>query len=152
MLLKLLLPHYNRMITRGSIAKWHKAEGERVGFGEDLFDLKVEAVQINRLLPFDVPEQIELLVNAQAAVRQLSDEELMSAAPGPDADSSPWVFGMRITSSDRGILRKIYAREGDARQVGDLLAVLSTEENEPLPEADQAPREAGVFRVVANLI
>jgi hypothetical protein len=152
MLLKLLLPPYNRMVTGGSVVKWHKAEGERVAFGEDLFDLKVEAVQINPLLPVDVPEQIELLVNAQVAVRQLSDEELMSAAPGPDADSSPWVFGMRITSSDRGILRKIYAGQGDLRQIGDLLAVLSTEENEALPGADQPLSRAGVFRVIANLI
>jgi multidrug efflux pump subunit AcrA (membrane-fusion protein) len=151
MLLKLLLPPYNRMVTGGSILQWHKAEGERVVFGDDLFDLKVETVQVTPLPPPDVPKQIEMLVNAQAAARHLADEEVATAGPGPQADRQQVVFFMRIASSDQGILRKILAKEGDQREVGNLLAVLSTEENEPI-EADHALTGASVFRVIANMI
>jgi multidrug efflux pump subunit AcrA (membrane-fusion protein) len=151
MLSKLLMPHYNRMVTGGVIVQWHKAEGEWVTFGDDLFDLKVEAVQVTRLLPFDVPKQIEMLVNAQAAARHLSDEEVTIADLTPHADSQRAVFFMRIASSDQGILRKIFAKEGDRRDVGDLLAVLSTEATEPIA-ADHALTGASVFRVVANMI
>jgi multidrug efflux pump subunit AcrA (membrane-fusion protein) len=152
MLLKLLLPDYNRMVTGGSILLWHKAEGEWVAFGDGLFDLKVEAIQVTPLPPLDVPKQIELLINAQAAARHLAAREVAITESRSQPDSQRAVFGMRITSSDHGMLRKIYAQEGDRREIGDLLAVLSTEENEQIHEADHALNGASVFRVVANMI
>ena len=152
MLLKLLLPDYNRMVTGGSILQWHKAEGEWVAFGDDLLDLKVEAIQVTPLPPLDVPKQIELLINAQAAARHLADQDVAIGEARPQPDNQRAVFGMRITSSDHGILRKIHAQECDRREIGDLLAVLSTEENEPIHEADHALNGASVFRVVANMI
>jgi multidrug efflux pump subunit AcrA (membrane-fusion protein) len=151
MLLKLLLPQYNHMVTGGSIAQWHKAEGEWVTFGDVLFDLKVERIQITRLLPFDVPRQIEMLVNAQAAARHLSDEEVGIAAPVLQSDCQLAVFRMRIASSDHGILRKIYAKEGEHREVGDVLAVLSTEEDEPIEGVDESVAKVSVFRAVASM-
>jgi multidrug efflux pump subunit AcrA (membrane-fusion protein) len=152
MLMKLLLPDYNRMVTGGSILQWHKAEGERVAFGDDLFDLKVEAVQVTPLLPFDVPKQIELLINAQLAARHLADEEVTITEPSPRPDRQLAAFCMRITSSDHGILRKIYVQEGEQREIGELLAVLSTEENEPIHESNPTLTGASVFRAVANMI
>jgi multidrug efflux pump subunit AcrA (membrane-fusion protein) len=140
------------MITRGSIVKWHKAEGQRVAFGEALCDLKVEEIQISQLLPFDVPRQIELLINAQEAARHLLDEDVAFADPGPQPDCQLAVFGMRVISSDHGVLRKIHAKEGDQREIGDLLAMFSTEENQPIHVPNQVPTGASVFRAVVNLI
>jgi hypothetical protein len=151
MFLKLLMPYYNRMITGGSILKWHKAEREWVAFGEDLFDLHVEEVQVTQLLPLDVAKQIEILVYAQTAARAVAEHGVTHTCATPPSDSQMSDFSMRVTSSDHGILRKIYAKEGDRRRIGDLLALLSTEENEPIEEDDHAIAGASLFRVVMNM-
>jgi hypothetical protein len=152
MLLKLLLPYYNRMVTGGFILHWHKAEGDHVAFGDDLLDLKVEEILVTQLLPFDVPKQIELLSSAQAAALQLAGVDVDIARSTPQPDRQAAEFCMRITSSDEGYLRRIIAQKGEQRQIGDLLAVFSTEENELLEEADKSLALASGFRVVANMI
>jgi hypothetical protein len=146
------MPHYNRSVTTCSIVRWHKAQGELVAYGDDLLDLKVDEIQVTPLLPSDVPKQIEILFNAQAAVHQLDDEDVLIADSRRLADSQASVFHLRITSSDQGFLRRIYAAEGDRREVGDLLAVLSAEANGPIEVADHVLAGASMFRVIANMI
>lgn len=58
---------------------------------------------------------------------------------------------VRVTSSDAGLLRRIYAREGGRHEVGDLLAVLVTGDTEPVPE-DPACADGTVFRVVTSVL
>lgn len=48
MLFKLVIPQTNRQIQGGSIIKWHKAEGEWVDFGDDLFDYRVDEINLLR--------------------------------------------------------------------------------------------------------
>jgi len=55
-----------------------------------------------------------------------------------------------ITSSDMGIIRRIYAQEGAHHRVGDLLAVLGTDANESIDETDLMLTQASAFRVVVN--
>src|SRR5262249_45853260 len=47
---------------------------------------------------------------------------------------------VRVTSSDRGYLRRICAAEGESREVGGLLAVLTTTPDEPI---EHGPDKAG---------
>jgi len=137
MILKLMMPHVNGMVQGGSIAQWFKAEGERVNYGEDLFDLKVE-------------------IRLRRAVRSLS-EDLKSLAEGKELEADSLrqveerpsaVFLVRITSSDMGIMRRIYTQDGAHYRVGDLLAMLTTDENEPFDGPELAASKASLFRVV----
>ena len=58
----------------------------------------------------------------------------------------------RVTASDVGVLRRIETKEGAYGEMGSLLAILSTEENEPMNPLDEDFTKASEFRVVTNLV
>jgi pyruvate/2-oxoglutarate dehydrogenase complex dihydrolipoamide acyltransferase (E2) component len=105
--MRLVVPYVDRLIKGGAVAAWHKREGDRVDYGDDLVDL-------------------------EASVRG--------------------VTLVRVTASDSGVVRRISASEGTERQEGELLALLSTEPDEPVDEAPAAVAASSVFRVVANIV
>jgi len=115
------------------IVQWYKSEGEWVGYGDDLFEMRVE--EIKTFMRPNRPKEI---------IRSLNN-------PSTTVWNARAYALLRITSSDIGILRRIYVKEGMRREVGDLLAVLTTDEKEPFEEASQAMAEASRFRVVTNV-
>ncbi len=127
MLLKLVLPQFDRAARRGSVARWHKAEGEWVRYGEDIVDIKVEEIAVTARSG-----------SAKAVLGGANVDRVVT--------SDRWDWLLRVTSSDMGVLRRIDVAEGAAWEIGDSLAVLSTEEQEPL--ADTA--ESTHFRIVVN--
>jgi pyruvate/2-oxoglutarate dehydrogenase complex dihydrolipoamide acyltransferase (E2) component len=107
MVLKLLMPYVDRTVRGGAVRAWHKREGDRVEYGDDLFDLA-------------------------AAIRGL--------------------IVVRVTASDQGYLRRICVPEGARRDENALLALLTTEPDEPLSEIERDGAGASAFRVVVNLV
>jgi pyruvate dehydrogenase E2 component (dihydrolipoamide acetyltransferase) len=107
MVLRLLMPYVDRTVRGGAVRTWHKREGDRVEYGDDLFDLA-------------------------AAIRGL--------------------IVVRVTASDQGYLRRIYAEEGAQRDENELLALLTTEPDEPLDDAERARGGTSAFRVVVNVV
>jgi hypothetical protein len=154
MLLKLLLPYHDRGILGGVIVKWHKAEGEWINYGDDLFDLKVEEL---RGLKHQAGGErlVQTLTSPQVARRLMRVKDLMMEDAEPPEQAygmGAGQFYMRITASDAGALRRVRAREGEYRKVGDLLALLTTEEQEPVPEGDQGLDGVSTFRAVTNFL
>jgi len=141
MLLKLVMPQVNRMIHAGAVCRWHKAEGERVDYGEDVCDVRVDIER--RRLAHPLSDIIGLLTGSS----RLTATELQREAPG----QTPF-FIVRLTASDAGILRRICAPEGTGAPVGGLLALLTTDLDEAPDLGDEALRRAGAFRVVANAV
>lgn len=138
MILKLVMPPVDRMIQGGTIIRWYKVEGERVEYGDDLFDMMT--AQKNNCVK-TLAEQIKQMTTGKVlAVQDILDSDIT-----PDGPSS----FVRVTSSDVGYLRRIYSPEGTRQDIGALLAVLTTDRNES-PDLD--PSEACVFRVVANVL
>ena len=135
MLLRLVMPYIDRRIQGGTIVKWHKKEGEWVHHGDDLFDFRVEEVAfISRLtIPKQIIRSLNTAWSARTRLHRAGVRQIIS-----------------ITSSDIGIIRRIYAKKGVHHKVGDLLAGLTTDEKEPFDEASHAVKEASLFRVVAN--
>jgi pyruvate/2-oxoglutarate dehydrogenase complex dihydrolipoamide acyltransferase (E2) component len=131
-LLKLVVPYVDRMFHGGCITKWHKAEGEWVNPGDDLFDIQI-ADGVRVLRAYRRPAQV-------LKGNRLS-QMIHSCA-----------LSLRVTSSDMGFMRRIYASPGAHRQVGEVTAVLTTEENEPLEKAGEAVAEVSEFRVIADYI
>jgi hypothetical protein len=142
------------MIRAGSIVKWHKTEGAPIHYGDDLFDMKVEEVarhqaaleQANQLM-------VEPIEYEKWAEKTLQTRNLSVDAIGPESSTLQLKdsFLIRVASSDNGILRRVCAKEGEHRGVGDLLALITTEEGEPVEDSDQGLRDVGIFRIVANM-
>jgi len=158
MLLKLVMAYggdLGWMIRAGSILKWHKAEGDPIRYGDDLFDMKVEEVvrhqasfeQVNQLQT-RTPGALDKWAAQQPATKNMTIEAIDPAGPVLSVKNT---FLVRVTSSDTGILRRVCAKEGEQREVGDLLALVTTEANETVDGAERDLKDAGVFRVVANM-
>lgn len=139
MLLKFVMPYVDRLVRGGSIIKWYKTEGDSVAYGDDLLDLAVNVTE----RPF---------IGLAAA-----DGE--SPIDGGKGNTRPMMhaaivesYSIRITASEAGIMRKIYAREGMRREIGELLGLLTTDDEEPIPDEPAAASGASVFRVVTNIV
>ncbi len=159
MMLKLAMAFVDvsgRSVLRASITTWHKKEGDWIDYGDDLFDLQVEEIGVPEVLTRLKMEISRLYRSAEGvanlASRQLNGEQVGRAASQESFVTRPrkWAFAMRITASDSGLLRKICAQEGEARQAGDLLALVTTEPDDPIDEAEQASEHALQFRVTEN--
>jgi len=123
-------------ICKGAIVRWYKAEGDRVEFGDALFDMHVEEVLIpkahmdiirqGRKLEFQ-PTQI-----ADLAARQLESPPAVAAAALDPEDVCPiqWAFFLRVSALDEGVLRRIYSRA--TQETGDLIAIFSSSPDESL--------------------
>ena len=127
MLLKLVMPPFDRAARRGTVARWHKTEGDPVGYGEDIVDIRVEEIAVTTRSG-----------NARAVIGGAAREELET--------SDRWDWLLRVTSSDMGVLRKIDVAEGGEWQIGDSLALLSTAADEPVADDTESTH----FRVVVN--
>ncbi len=132
MLLKLVMPYFDRSAEKGSVTRWHKSEGDWVQYGDSLLDMRIETVRF---------------LKRAGTPRSILSENLR---PEETYSSDGWSWLMRVTSSDVGVLRRIHAREGSSWEIGGLLAVLTTEESEPIDESGPAWVEASHFRVVVN--
>ena len=138
MLLKLLLPYYDRSVEEGIIRTWHKKEGDWVNYGDDLLDLEVEELLHMRTMPSG-RRQVEMLTGPQALARLRRLDDLMMQPITPPEGAYERISAhciLRVTSSDAGLLRCIRAAEGQRRKVGDLLAVLATDDDDPPPSRD----------------
>lgn len=154
---------YGRAIRRGRIVRWYKREGERVDFGDDLYDLQVQELEAPRWQVEASRRFKEMRTQPNRIVELAGGPPREGDPPAVDSDHESMVavssssprrggFVMRITSSDRGVLRRLYAGEGELRTAGDLLAVLSAEPGEPIDIADDRFQQASAFRVVENLL
>jgi len=156
-----------RPIQLARVVKWYKREGEVVDYGDDVCDLWVREVRVPegmwrlRAESWILGKEPSLI--AEIAERQLAGDVPLSpldATPlaelNPDAfdaaNASRCGFLTRLTSSDRGILRRIYAPVGEVHEAGDILALLSTEANDPIEGGQESFERLVPFRVVENLI
>jgi len=143
MFFKLVMPSVDPLMKGGIVGKWYKAEGDRVEYGDDLVEVKVEltisAIGIDGAL-----EQNIRLIKDSGSIR----DNYLARVTVPKAI----VLVARLTSSDVGVLRRIEIKEGTYGEVGSLLAILSTEDRGVTNPLDEDLREASEFRIVANLV
>lgn len=125
MIYKLEMPYIDRSIDRGRVLAWHKAAGEWIDYGDDIVDLEVDVKKIGRT-------KSSLFLS-----RGLSSKTGESIEKGM----------IRLTSSDRGVLRVIKAAADAPLAIGDLMAILTPTEDEP---ADADVADAITFRVISN--
>lgn len=129
MLLNLEMPFVNPIIESGVVDKWHIAPGDTVSFGDPICDIRIEeALGIKR----------KIMAYQMLPGRKKSDETKMT---------KPVNALVNVKASDGGILRRIDIAVGDAVTVGDVMGLLSTEEDESL----ESNETIAAFRAVANI-
>jgi len=153
-------------VAAGRVAKWHKGEGELVDYGDDLFDFRVEECFIPTLVAegwaerqntehslFSMQTGKPPRNNVKAAAQQLEQGEVeiqrLHGAAEKVRDRAD--FFIRVTSSDRGFLRRKVACEGTQLEVDDTVALLSTEPAESIAEGARLEECAGIFRIIGNV-
>ena len=127
MILKLEMPYFDRQVNKGSIVKWHKAEGDYINFGEELFDIKIEEISKLKRVKEGQARTVDVV---KGTMRGLE-------------------FTIRVISSDMGFLRRILASEGDEREIGEIVAAVTTSTDEEIDESTITTSPA--FRVIANV-
>jgi hypothetical protein len=152
MFLKLLMPAYFRAPRlRPVILKWYKKEGEWIEQGDDLFEFRLERGQPmagGPGQPGRVGAAGAMSPEAREARRAAAGRGQPGGGPGPQGPQGDFRGGflVRVSAADSGWLRKVYAGEGEAREVGALLALVTTEADEPIDDG-RAIEEACSFRL-----
>ena len=99
--------------------------------------------------------QVEMMTGPQALARLRKLDELMMQPIQPQEGAYERITAhclMRVTASDAGVLRCIRVKEGERRKVGDLLAVLATDEEDSVSGSDDDLAEVSAFRTVASFV
>jgi hypothetical protein len=121
------------------VLRWHRDEGDEVGFGELLVELRAEE-HVSRIQPVAVPRRRF----GSKAARPVVDEQT-----GDSVKRRAGRFRVEIIASEGAYLRRIVAPVGGTVTTGDALAVLSSSPDEHVgPDVPAAHS----FRVVADVI
>lgn len=134
MILKLDMPLINPSLRGGKLKTWHKAEGESIGFGDDLCTVSIDDFAVLRRTGRAT------LLTGKKRKRLKDDLESRSGI----------MVNVVVTASDQGVMQRILRQAGDQVAIGDTLALVSTGESNgaSLPtEWDDAPQ----MRVVGNV-
>lgn len=141
-------------IHRATVTKWHKREGEAVDYGDLLLDLKVEEVLIP-LAQKDLLGELRKLDQQPSYIADLVARRLEGVdqgeeePPGDRLAPIQWEFFVRIRSLERGVLRRVYSKGHQGP--GDLLALFTTEENEPIETSHDQLASCDVLRVNSSV-
>ncbi len=136
MLLILIMPSDDRAVLECSVHRWLKAEGDALDYGDDICEVKVEKRRM-----------VSMTYHPSQVIKQIASPKSTAVNRWTDGNTR-----IRITASDTGILRKIRLKSGERVAAGDVMAILSTDENDPLPDAKLEAREMVEFRTVSNRV
>jgi len=134
MILQLKVPFLETFAESGSVVKWHVQEGDALQFGDPICDIALSQWMALRKTKRAV-NLIKITGKSQGNVKHNFEKR-----------EGRGVLVMRVVASETGYLRDVRAPEGKTVSVGDLLALVSTDADEPLNDASEAP----AMRVVAD--
>jgi pyruvate/2-oxoglutarate dehydrogenase complex dihydrolipoamide acyltransferase (E2) component len=136
MMMKITMPTYDQSMRGGRVLRWHKGEGDDIGFGDDICDVAIDEFAVLRRTGRAT------LLSGRRQKKLRDDLEVREGKVYRE---------MTITSSDQGTLRKVVAGEGDSIALGDLLAVVTTD-GQPLSGTPADWQNATPMRVVVNAL
>ncbi len=113
MILRLEVPLTNPSLTGGTVKEWHKAEGEAIGFGDEVCTVAYD-------------EFVALRRTARATL--LSGRKAKGLKSSLESRSGKVLMNIVVSAAEQGVLGKILMGPGERFAVGDTLAVLSTRE------------------------
>src|ERR1051326_368074 len=160
MLLKLELnikDDAGNIVKTCSILKCHKQEGDRVNPGDPLFDIEVSQILIPARLG---PARLDARQLHRSPVTIGSTELRLAGAAHAAAQGKPEmpdgfplqkVSYQQIIALDSGILRNLYTQEQTVLKIGEPMALLATDEDDPV-EGNGVPPQVPGFRAAARTL
>jgi pyruvate/2-oxoglutarate dehydrogenase complex dihydrolipoamide acyltransferase (E2) component len=118
-------------MEEGTVVAWHKREGDKISYGDELCELVVEEVT-----------RLQRRLSARLGAGRRSARVKYRTLEGV-------TVRFRILSSEVGVLRQIIAVPGTAVTMGDLLGVVDSTEDAPV-SGSSGP--ASTARVVVDLV
>lgn len=134
MILRLEVPLTNPSLTGGTVKYWHKAEGEVIGFGDEVCTVAYD-------------EFVALRRTARATL--LSGRKAKGLKSSLESRTGKVLMGVVVSAAEQGVLGKILMGPGERFVVGDTLAVLSTREIDDFTVPDNLA-ELATMRVETN--
>ncbi len=112
MILRLEVPLTNPSLVGGTVKHWHKAEGDVIGFGDEVCTIAYD-------------QFVALRRTARATL--LSGRKAKRLKSNLESRSGKVLTDIVVSAAEPGVLGKIFMGPGDRFAVGDTLAVISTE-------------------------
>ncbi|MEX1093494.1 MAG: hypothetical protein WEF28_10105 [Acidimicrobiia bacterium] len=101
----------NPSLTGGTVKEWHKAEGDLIGFGDEVCTVAYD-------------QFVALRRTGRATL--LSGRKAKGLKSSLESRTGKVLLDVVVSAAEQGVLGKILVRPGDRFAVGDTLAVLST--------------------------
>lgn len=111
MILRLEVPLTNPSLTGGTVKEWHKAEGDSIGFGDEVCTVAYD-------------QFVALRRTARATL--LSGRKAKGLKSSLESRTGKVLMDVVVSAAEQGVLGKILMGPGDRFAVGDTLAVMST--------------------------
>ena len=112
MILRLEVPLTNPSLTGGTFKDWHKAEGDVIGFGDEVCTVAYDEFAVLR---------------RTARATLLSGRNNKKLKSNLESRTGKVLMDVVICAAEEGILGKILMSPGERFAVGDALALVSTE-------------------------
>lgn len=134
MILRFEVPNTDPSLRGGSLKEWHKAEGDEIGFGDEVCTIAYD-------------DFAALRRTARATL--LAGRRRKNLKSKLESREGKVLLNVTLTAAESGTVGKILTEPGDRFAVGDTLAVITTEPtDEVVPDTDFT--ESPPMRVVAN--
>lgn len=134
MILRLEVPLTNPSLTGGTVKEWHKAEGDLIGFGDEVCTVAYD-------------QFVALRRTARATL--LSGRKAKGLKSDLESRTGKVLMDVVVSAAERGVLGKILMGPGDRFAVGDTLAVMSTKPTDDYTVPDDLG-ELATMRVETN--
>jgi hypothetical protein len=132
-ILRLEVPFLETFSNQGLVTEWHVRAGDKVDFGDPICDIALSEWRALRKTKRAIN-----IVKLRDEKNKLQHEFENRSGRG--------VLNLRVVASEPAIVRRIEIPVGTKAGVGDLLALVSTDPDEPIVENPEAP----TMRVVAT--
>jgi pyruvate/2-oxoglutarate dehydrogenase complex dihydrolipoamide acyltransferase (E2) component len=128
------VPNSDPSLRGGTIKTWHKTEGEFVNFGEEICTLAYSDFAVLRR-------------TGRASL--LAGRKRRKIKGGLESRDGMVLVDVILTSSDPGVLQKIFKTEGEEFLVGDVIGVVTTSDSSEAVGEDW--HEYPPIRLIANM-
>lgn len=134
MILRLEVPLTNPSLTGGTVKEWHKAEGDVIGFGDEVCTVAYDQFAALR---------------RTARATLLAGRRNKKLKSNLESRTGKVLTDIVVSAAEQGVLGKILMGPGERFTIGDTLAVISTTPTDHFPIPSDLT-ELATMRVETN--
>ena len=131
------MPAVDASLRSGRVVRWHKTEGDEIGFGEPICDVAIEEFAVLR---------------RTARATLLTGRRRKKLKSDLETREGKVYLEVAITSSDAGVMQKHIVDVGETIEIGQTVAVVATPDHEGSIGDSSDWQSAPPMRVVINVV